>query len=220
METIAAEEINDITLEDIAILEERTWIDETYSVGATGYGQEVVVIESANGTEIFAVDTEENARKWMLQQLAGSMRVTEEPTADITFSWPAHYSDVDFAATRTDSRTGAYYSVVRIGDRIEIEEHDNAEDALVAATQGAIELAHKLNESGDKVKQIGAPHILARAYEARAKMWRMVSGARIRTAKQEGIIGRAGQITATDLAANIGGSRGLVNKILAGEDWT
>ncbi|MEU0831311.1 hypothetical protein [Streptomyces sp. NPDC005969] len=219
MQTITAEEVKDITLDDIVILEQRTWIDETYSLGATGYGQEVVVIESVNGTEIFAVDTEENARRWMLQQLAESMRATEEPTTDITFSWPAYRVDVDFAATRKDSRTGAYYSVVRIGDRLEIEEHDDAEGALISATQGAIDLAHVLNESGDDVKQLGSPHMLARAYEARARMWRMISGARIRAAKQEGVIGRAGQITATDLATNIGGSRGLVNKILAGEDW-
>ncbi|WP_327436628.1 MULTISPECIES: hypothetical protein [unclassified Streptomyces] len=220
MQTVTAEEVTGITREDVVIAEERTWIDESYSRGITGAGQEIVIIESVNGgTEFFTVDTETDTQRWMLHQMAESMRVTEEPTTDITFSWPANRLDVDFAATRTDSRTGAYYSVVRVGDRIEIEEHDDAESALVSATQGAIDLAHALNESGDDVKQLGAPHILARAYEARARMWRTIAGGRMRAAKHEGIIGRAGQITATDLAVNLGGSRALVNKILAGEDW-
>lgn len=220
VQTITAQEINDIDSDDITVSESRTWVDETYSVGVTASGQDVVVIASSGGTETFAVNGAENARQWMLLQIAGSMRATEEPTSDITFSWPAHRLDVDFAAIRTDSHTGAYYSVVRIGDQVEVEEFDNAEDALIAATQGAIDLAHQLNESGDEVKQIGAPHILARAYESRAKMWRVISGARIRMAKQDGLIGRAGRITVTELAAHMGGSRGLVNKILAGEDWT
>lgn len=218
MTVIAAEEITDITTDDVEVSERHAWGDETYSVGVTGNGQEVVVIESSVGTEIFAVNGKDNARQWMKQQMAASMRASEDPSSDITLSWPANHTDADFAGTRTDATSGIHYSVVRHGNSIEIAPRDTAEEALEAAASAARIIALTLGD--DPISVIGRAHLLARANEVQARMYRAAAGAAIRQAKRGGVIGRTGEITVTELADRLGASRGLVHKVISGEDWS
>lgn len=69
------------------------------------------------------------------------------------------------------------------------------------------------------IDAIADAYAKANAAEQEAAAWRATAGALARQAMADGLIGRAREITATDLAVRLGIDRSLMTKILAGQAW-
>lgn len=69
------------------------------------------------------------------------------------------------------------------------------------------------------IDAITAAYAKATAAEQEAAAWRATAGTLARQAMAEGRIGRAREITATDLAVRLGIDRSMMTKVLAGQAW-
>lgn len=213
--TLTPEEITDITPDEVTITDTRYWGEETFSYGITSYGSDVAVISSGFGTEIFALNSPEEAEQYRNLQMAGSMLSAD---GELTFR-AGHTMEDDTVAVREDASDGTRYSIARIDGHAEIQDWYEYPDAIEDACEKAVQLADRLADDGDEINHILGLHMHTQIHEHRARAARYRTGEAIRQARLGGLIGRTGQVTVVDLALQLGVSRQVLTNVIAGKDW-
>jgi hypothetical protein len=206
-------EIPDVDVEDIEDPHTFVWGEEFFYCGPLADGRHVVVHQCPAGGWTWALPSADSALQYMTDQLVDLMHVGEEPEG-YTLYWPQRQvslSEQHFVGTRSNDEH--FYSVLRIGDRREVEEHDDALAALGAALDAAEELVEHVAGDDDAEDKILEALLMSQIQAARSWLWHSIARDRVNTAEEDRVFGY-GAADSKDLATRLSMDEAVVAEIL------
>ncbi|WP_158824649.1 hypothetical protein [Streptomyces sp. NRRL F-5527] len=188
-------QITGIDVHDIPDPHEFVWGEEFYYCGTLEDGRHVALCDAPGGSWCWQLPSEAQALEHMTQELVDSMHSSPEH-CDITVEWPLTGAPVQqhFVGTRTDFTKdgivrrdeGRYFTIVRIGDRCEVEEYEDADAALAAALDAAEDLVEFVVAQEDELDaQLIEAFLMCEITSARSEMWSETAARRVRDCQYE-----------------------------------
>jgi hypothetical protein len=188
--TDAGIEITGVDVHDILDPHEFVWGEEFYYCGALEDGRYVSLFDGPMASGRWQLPSEASAQEHMRRTLIESMHCGPEPD-DITFEWPRTGVDAQhFVGTRTDQ--DRYFTIVRIGDRCEVDEYEVPHAALAAALDAAEDLVEFVVAQEDEPDaQLIEAFLMHEITRVRLGMWSQTAARRVQDSQYEDGFGTA-----------------------------